>query len=329
MTDALAPLPGEMPSVEKVILPARAFLRSWREQTLPARSAAIADARQYADSLVSSHDLAARDMAILLLIGEALQPLEDLAYLATAWDSPYTGIATYIRATTWARFTANNFWQESKKWNDERLDVFAGFAGRDPGTSQVVPMLEVLGVLGAAIEPAVEESMLAAQRATRARLRRLLETLGRDWKQFSPYFLAYKHGGLVLNRDDVVFVDGDIERVEDDTKRYEPSIAIWTRARRANPVMADFSVDPAEIVEWASGTGRVAVDMCDAFVETRLAVVETIAFSDDGQALGLRGMQVPWTIWLREEDLDRRHWERLGAGPRLRWTPSDSGSSEA
>jgi len=67
-------------------------------------------------------------MAVLTVIGEALQPLEDLAYLATAWDNPYRGIATYVRATTWKRFTANNFWQEARKWDDDRIDVFAGFS---------------------------------------------------------------------------------------------------------------------------------------------------------------------------------------------------------
>jgi hypothetical protein len=80
----LAPLPDEMPSLEKVILPARAFLLSWKHQTLAARPAAINDACDHAASLGAEADPGIRDMAVLTVIGEALQPLEDLAYLATA-----------------------------------------------------------------------------------------------------------------------------------------------------------------------------------------------------------------------------------------------------
>src|SRR4051794_34211193 len=104
-TEPLAPLPDELPSARRILLPARAFLLSWKHQNLVARQAALEDARAHA--LADHASPGAQDMALLLVIGEAMQALEDLAYLGTAWDRPYQGIATYVRATSWGRFTAN------------------------------------------------------------------------------------------------------------------------------------------------------------------------------------------------------------------------------
>lgn len=295
---------------------------SWRDQTIPARLVALEDSEAHQRELRSDEDVDPRllDMATLAVIGEAMQPLEDLAYLATAWDSPYGGIATYIRATTWRRFTPTNFWQEVATWNDDRLAVFAGFAGRDSRSGKTEHLVEHWDEAGLDFGDGVRDALSAAQDATFTRLRRLLAELGRDWKQFSPFFLAYKHGGLAINRQDVSFVEDDVEAITDETARYHPSIAVWTRARRKQELQADFNVATEKLVSYAASGGRIAVDLCDAFLDSRLASIETLAFSDQGELVGLRPtMQIPWTTWLRRQDLDDQHWAVLGAGPRLTW----------
>ncbi|MGI8846436.1 MAG: hypothetical protein ACR2HC_09755 [Thermoleophilaceae bacterium] len=319
MSADLAPAPDNMPDRRKVVLPSRAFLLSWRDQTLPARRAALDDAVNHFEELAAGTHLGFRDMAVLGVIGEALQPLEDLAYLGTGWDRPYRGIATYIRATTYTRFTATNFWQEAARWDDARLDVFAGFAGRDPDTAAIVPVTEILASLGLSFEPNEQAALDAARAATIDRLRRLLRALGKDWRQFSPYFLAYKHGGLAISRQDTAFVTDEVEALTDATPRHDPSIAVWTRGGRRQELQADFNLSQDELVRYAAVAGRLAIDLVDAFLDSRLAHVETLEYDDAGRLRGIKPIQLPWTTWLREQDLDLRHWKLLGRGPRITW----------
>jgi hypothetical protein len=319
MRDELAPAPDNLPDLEKVVLPSRAFLLSWRHQTIPARRAAIDDAVAHYEALVRHDDAGLRDMAVLGVIGEALQPLEDFAYLGTGWDQPFQGIATYVRATTYTRTTPTKFWQEAPKWDDARLELLAGFTGRDPDTGSTVPVIETLASLGVSLAPEVWEALDAARTATLARLRRLLAALGRDWKQFSAYFLAYKHGGLAISREDTVFVGDNVAEVVDATTRQEPSIAVWTRGGRKRELLADFNLDQSELVDYAAGAGRLAIDLIDAFLDGRLVHVESLEFDDHGNVLGIKPIQLPWTTWLREQDLDSRYWQLLGWGPRITW----------
>src|SRR5688572_3966066 len=118
------------PSRVKVVLPSRAFLLSWREQTLPTRQAAIKDAIDHFTSLPEDAAEGTRDMAALGAIAEAMQPLEDLAYLVTSWDEPFGGVAKYVKATVYSGWTPSSFWQRVHKRDDDYLDVLAGFSAR-------------------------------------------------------------------------------------------------------------------------------------------------------------------------------------------------------
>jgi hypothetical protein len=62
-----------MPSLEKIILPSRAMLRSWREQTLPARAAALEMSVELIDRLDADEDPGVHDMALLGVISDAMQ----------------------------------------------------------------------------------------------------------------------------------------------------------------------------------------------------------------------------------------------------------------
>lgn len=309
------------PSLEKVMLPSRAFLLSWQEQTLPARSAAIEDAVDHFERLGAEASDGARDYAVLGVIGEAIQPLEDLAYLATAWDQPFGGLANYVRATVYSSFTASNFWQRIHKRDEEYLDVLAGYSARDSGSGKTEDILE--GLVERVAKEALSDEQLAAlddaRQVTRNRLRRLLGALGQDWQQFSDYFYAYKHGGLAVHRPDAAWVDDDVAELEDSTPRRTPAIAVWHRGGKALEGRGEFKLSADEIVRTASGTGRLGVDLVDAFVHSRLAVFDAVEFANDGSVVGLRPTQLPWTIWLREADLPEDVWKLIGRGPRLTW----------
>jgi hypothetical protein len=321
MSDELLAWEGndDLPSVDTVLLPSRAMLRSWREQTLPARRFAIDDALEHFRS-VPDNQIGLRDMALLAVISESMQVLEDLAYLGTAWDKPFTGLPNYVRSITFGKFVANSFWQGVHKWDDLRVGVFAGFYGRDPADQGPADILDGFRET----DPFTLEhrgALEAARQAAIARVRGILIDLGRDWQQFSPYFLAFKHGALAINRDDTAFVDDEVEEVTDETLRHHPSVAIWTRGVRRDELKADFAMTPNDVADAASGSGRLAASCLDAFVTSRLALVEAVEFSSDGAVVGLRNVQIPWTHWLRAGDLTEEHWATIGRGPRIRWVP--------
>lgn len=310
---------SEWPSRLKVILPSRAFLLSWREQTLPTRKAALEDAARTFEALADSAASGTRDMAVLAVIAEAMQPLEDLAYLATAWDSPYGGLAKYVRATVYSARTPTSFWQGVHKREDEYFDVVAGFSARDASSGTVRDTLEGLGAMTSITTEQIA-ALQDARHATRRRLRRLLTMMATDWRQFSVYFYAYKHGGLAANRDDVAWVADDIDQITPETPRRVPSVAVWHRGGKATEGSAAFKGSSADVVRNASGIGWIALDLVDAFIESRLSVFEAVVLDEAGSVQALRPMQLPWTIWLREADLPADTWKVLGRGPWISWT---------
>lgn len=212
-------------------LPSRAFMRSWRNQTLPARRAALADSESHFKEFAERGDAALRDLALAALIGDALQPVEDLAHLGRAWDEPFGGLAYYVRATAYSSRTATNFWGSVAKWDDDRIRVFAGLYGRNPQTRELSSMIPP--EIETELSDEQKEVLEAAEKATVRMLRTLLGSLGDDWRQFSPYYNAYKHGGLLVNREDVCWVDDEVDQVTDDTIKHDPSLATWDlRGRR-------------------------------------------------------------------------------------------------
>ncbi len=312
----------DWPSQARVMLPSRAFLLSWKDQTLPARSAAIEDAVEHFEGLDKQVSAGARDYALLAVIAGAMQPLEDLAYLATAWDEPFGGLANYVKATVYSRWVPSSFWQRTHKRDDEYFDVLAGYSARNSGSGKTEDILNGLG----GTDGLSTEQLAAldhARKATRDRLRRLLGVLAQDWQQFSDYFYAYKHGGLAVHRPDAAWVRDDVENLEDSTPRLTPAIAIWHRGGKALEGRGEFKLSPEELARVAGGTGRPAVDLVDAFVHSRLAIFDAVEFADDGSVVALRPTLLPWTIWLREADLPEEIWKLVGRGPRLTWIGGD------
>ncbi len=312
----MMPTPEAFPPRGSILLPSRAFLLSVREQTLPARLAAIEDALAHFEDAKASADGGWRDMALLGVIAEAMQPFEDLAYLATAWDKPYPGLAHYVRATVYSSRTPTNFWQSSARWSDDRLAVFAGLSARDPCTGAVTEVLDGIGV-SAEFTPEQRQVLNEARRATLRRLRVVLRALAKDWKQYSPYYLAFKHGGLAAHRADLAWVDDDVEAVEDTTPTHQPSIAIWRRGRSKPEGWGDFNLAPQEVVRQASSAGRLCQQLVHSFVESRVRIFDALELDEAGEVSRLLPTHIPWTHWLRPADLAEHQWQLIGAGPTL------------
>lgn|GEM_PF-2287937 len=304
-------------AARRVALPSRSFLASWRDQTLPARHAALAESRRYFEQVAESTDATVRDMALAAVIADAVQPLEDLAHLGRAWDEPFGGLAYYLRATAYSHRTATNFWGSIANWDDERIKVFAGLYGRDPETGEPGSMLP------AEIETqltAEQRTVVAvAEEATVRRLRILLPALGQDWRQFSPYYNAFKHGGLVVNREDICWVGDEVEEVTKETLTHDPSIAIWHPQKGEMVGKGDFNLTRLQVADAATRSGRLALDLLARFIESRSAIFEAVDFAPDGSVQEMRELTVPWTVWLEEGDLTEEQWNRLGRGPRIMW----------
>jgi len=300
-----------------VALPSRAFFGSWRDQTLPARRAALAESERYFEQVAEDTDSTLRDMSLAALIADAVQPLEDLAHLGRAWDEPFGGLANYLRATAYSHRTATNFWGSIAKWDDERIKVFAGLYGRNPETGEPASM----------IPPEIETQLSAEQRAVIAvaeeatvrRLRILLPSLGQDWRQFSPYFNAFKHGGLIVNRDDIRWVADDVEEVTDETPTHDPSLAIWHLHQNEVVGKGDFNLTRLQVAYTAARSGRLALDLLECFIESRGGIFEAVDFAPDGSVERMRELTLPWTVWLAEGDLSADQWQILGRGPRIMW----------
>jgi hypothetical protein len=130
MTTPDVPWPGR----DSVLLPTTAFLLSVRDQTLPARRAALDDSVDHYSTARSSDDEAWRDMALLGVVGDALI-IEDVAALGSAFERPrFPGRPVYVSLLAYSDRTATNFYGSIKNWPDERLRVLASFNGRDPQT---------------------------------------------------------------------------------------------------------------------------------------------------------------------------------------------------
>lgn len=306
------PLSDDSPPLDTVILPSRAVIRSWLHQTLPARTATLEESAELHAELASDADPGLRDMALLGLIADAAQPLEDLAYLATAWDAPFAGVANYVRATTFSGRIPTNFWQSVPNWEDQRLDVIGGFSMRDPLNGTISDFLDLTG-LADGLDPESLRVLEKAQTRSRERLRASLTWLSSAWTQFAAYFHAHKHGGLALHRADVAFApDHDL------SARVTPSVAVWDRKGSGDRVCAD--EHPAEeIAQYAVDVGQLALDIVTGFLQSRAALLESIEFDETGTTAGLKPeLQHPWTIWLDANDLTTEEWQKVGRGPRLR-----------
>jgi hypothetical protein len=292
----------DFPDPRTVLLPSRAYLRSFAEQNLPAREAALDDAVAHFEEAAASEDLGWRDMALLGVIGEAMQLLEDLAYIGTAYEKPLRGIAHYVTATVYTDRTPNNFYSSLKKWDDTRLKVLLSLYGYHPQSYERVPLYSAPG-LQERLEPEDVEAIQEAERATVAHFHPILLHLAQEWEQFRRYFHAFKHGGLVINRDDVELVDeADVTGIA--------SISVWLRKHEGTG-HGDTSLSAEEVVDQVTKSARWALRVARYLVEARLRSFEAIKFADDGSIASVETRALPYVFRFPPEQVSEASRERL------------------
>lgn len=288
--------PEGYPDLEKFMLPSRAYLLSFRDQTLPARRAAIADARSYFDSFDGDEGHGAQ-LALLGLIGEALQVVEDVGVLANSLMEGIPGLSFYVKATAYDPKNVNNFYAQAHKRDDDYYLALAAlkFAG--------VSVTEQFR-----FEPPLEASdhkaVAAAEHATAQLLRDYTVWLAKAWGDHRQFFHAYKHGALIANPEDV--------RLMKDRKDVVARMAVWRRRRQQPELGSHVSAPLAQLAAHAAQVGEIALDVVEYIVETRLSVFEWLRFTEDGWIEQVPAAnRVPWHFWFRGRDMDEAHMRHL------------------
>jgi hypothetical protein len=303
MSDALDLAIADVPDHWTVLLPSRAYLLSVRDQTLPSRRFALEDAVQHYALAAADSDLGVRDMALLGIIGEALQVTEDIAYFATAFSAPIPGLAHYVSATIYNDRTPNNFYSSMKKRSAEELKVIAGLWVYDQSTNERLPVHCAIGVEDQ-LDEEDRDALTEAEEGTVQLLRPYLMGLAKAWDEFRRYFHAYKHGGLVISRD-------DFELLDEQGARVDPSIHVWLRRAGDGAAWGDTNMQPDEVAEQVHRNGVLALDVFDYLVDTRLATVDLAEFNDDGTIRSLRPPSSLWTFWFHSAQVSEATRERL------------------
>jgi hypothetical protein len=295
-----------LPDRYSTLLPSRAYLLSWKSQTLPARHAALGDAASRFDraarEATTSEDL--RDMALLGVIGEALQPIEDVAYIGTAYESPLAGMAHYVTGTVYSATVPTTFYQSLRKgtaWPDSRLKVLAGLWVRNPAMGTEHSWIDVFESASRLSGPQ-RAAIAAAEDATVRLLRPHLESMAWAWERFSRYFHAFKHGGLFMSRQDFSLLD-------DEGHPRSPSIAVWRKDPEGKG-HGDTTLTPSQVADQVLRAGNIALDVADYLVDSRLRSIETLDFADDGTVSEI-GSVPEFSFWLHRQQIDPKHFGAL------------------
>lgn len=105
-----------MPDARTFILPQRAYLLSLRDAAIPARRLALEDAHAAVDELDDDVD---RRVAVLGVLGEALQAVEDVAIVASATKAGLPGLPFYVAATAYDPSLAEKFFDKLHKRDED------------------------------------------------------------------------------------------------------------------------------------------------------------------------------------------------------------------
>jgi len=171
--------PQPMPDPQTFLLPARAYLLSMRDQNLPLRRTALDDAEAHYREAPqgTDHEKQITRIALVALVGEALQILEDLAAFGDSFTSAPEGTAFFAALTNYSPHRINNFYAQMRK---RPLDYY----------------LDLLGLRRGALR--LEDAF----------------NLAEEWRKYRPFSNAYKHGLLVANPEDVTLVDDSGAEIE-------------------------------------------------------------------------------------------------------------------
>jgi len=293
-----------MPDVQTFLLPAHAYLLSMRDQNLPLRRVALDDARSaYRDApQTTAHERQVARIALVALVGETLQILEDLAAYADSFSTAPEGTAFFAALTRYNAFRANNFYAQMKKRPPE---YFLDLLGLRRGPLR----LEEAFVVD---PPFTDEELAAideAHGATAKLVGKHLTNLADEWRKYRPFANTYKHGLLVANPEDVTLLNDDGAEVD--------GIVVWQRRRPGAEGYGHISPPFKEMADYLADVAKVALDVLDHLVDSRLRIFELIDLRADGSWKLKPLTTTPWQWWFDKNDLSEPSRALLSARFRI------------
>jgi hypothetical protein len=276
-----------MPDPQTFLLPSRAYVLSMRDQNVPMREAALADALEHFEECAAEGGYV-EQLALVALIGEALQIVEDLGALASSLLKAPAGTAFFAALTNYNRRTVNNFYAGLHKRPD---DDFLRLLGFRLGEQRLEDAF--------VFDPPLNDNDLAAldeaHIATARLVRRHLTTLAAEWERYRRFHHAFKHGFLVANPEDVELVENRSERID--------GIVVWRRFRPGAEGFGQIEPPYAETADYVARRGRLALDVLRYLVDTRVNVFELADFRADGTWTLKPMRQTPWLWWFDKNDV--------------------------
>jgi hypothetical protein len=293
------------PDQETHALPTRAYLRSVLEQTMPARRTSLADSIEHFHWARESDARGWIDMAFLGVIADALQALEDLAYVGESFTvNRFHGLPFYVGAITYSASVPTTFYTRKRTHDDFR--VLAGYAVRDPQSGALVGVLDqMIGVT-----PALRAAWDKAEEGTIGVLQGAIAELAETWRRFGKHFHAFKHGGLVTHRPDLEILDADGNLVD-------PAVAVWTRKKNEPHVAGDTdaTLDIDAVAATLELHAQIAFDVLHVVVATRLGMAEQATQGPTPSGQEIMRVTVPVRFRVRPDALgadERRELEAVG-----------------
>jgi hypothetical protein len=286
----------QVPDLRTFILPQRAFLHSYRDQALPARRAALRSSRERFHAVEEPDTGHEAQLALLGLVGDAMQPIEDVGTMAGAIMDGFQGLPFYVRATTYEARQVNNFFAQLHKRAPDYFLRLCAFRLGDVSLHQLFRF-----------EPPLTDEELSAfdnaERATAALLAEHLERMAEAWERYRRIFHAYKHASLVANPDDVDLLDEHGDVIE--------GLSVWARNRSDSTIGGHAAAPFASVAQDLSEMGELAIDAVAYLIDTRLSSFDFIDISADGSVRPKGAKGVPWEFWMRESDMSAHDLDLL------------------
>lgn len=265
-----------------------------RDQSLAARRAAIEDST--AAFLAGGNDEHINQLRLLQLVGDCLQPVEDVGVMSVAIMSGLPGLPFYVRATVYDMDAVNEFFSQIGGQED---DYFLRLAALRFGSDDIYRIF----AFSPSLEPEDIQAINAAYAATAKLLREHLTSLGRSFRNFHGYFMAFKHGAIVMNPNDVKLVR--------ERKEVVARMAVWARRAKRLDSGGYHMAEHKIIAERMRSIGGLALDVLDYLITTRLEIFDFLRFEDNGTLTPLPLTTIPWQFWMRAGDVGEQHLNRL------------------
>jgi hypothetical protein len=282
----MRPAARNMPDPQTYLLPARAYVLSQRDQNLPMRRAALADAKGCFDA--TDKGGFTEHLALVALIGEALQIVEDLGALANSFFSAPEGTAFFAALTNYNARAINNFYSSLK---NRPITDFLHLLGFEFAGFRVEDALDIEPPLTADERDALGQAHLA----TATLVRQHMLNLAGDWERYRRFHHAYKHGLIVVNPEDV--------RLVRDRTTSVPAICVWTRKRPMTIGYGQIEPPNEATADYMVALANIALDVLDHLVAARVRVFDLIDLRSDGTWAPKPLQGVPWLWWFDKNDL--------------------------